>query len=145
MTIYTRIGSDHGPTTYGIAVAKGEEPITYDPLTREGYAHIARIWGTKEAEEALKAVLPKPWEIISTHIPTEITDEMIYERYPPVIAYNGERTGEAVIYFSNEWDFDKDCFVNIVEYRWANDSCSCCWRAMDPQPIAWRPMPTIES
>ena len=30
------------------------------------------------------------------------------------------------------------------EWRWANDSCSCCWSKMAERPTHWMPMPDAD-
>jgi hypothetical protein len=62
------------------------------------------------------------------------------ENTPSVLVYNGERVGEAELredYTDYEYDGD-------VPLRWAwthHSTCSCCHSFMNPQPIAWQPMP----
>lgn len=58
-----------------------------------------------------------------------------------IIAFNGERVGEAVAYY--EANESNDYEYSFTAWRWANDSCSCCWVDMSPQPILFTPMPSF--
>lgn len=104
----------------------------------------AEIYGNdrEEVEERLKAALsgllaapasPLPgggWQDIST----APKDEGV-----KVMAFDGTKVGEAVLY--SEWEESNDFEDAVLRWRWANDSCSCCWGRAEPQPTHWQPLP----
>jgi len=56
-----------------------------------------------------------------------------------VMAFDGTKVGEAVLY--GEWEESNDFEDAVLRWRWANDSCSCCWGKAEPQPTHWMPLP----
>jgi hypothetical protein len=60
-----------------------------------------------------------------------------------IIAFNGVKVGEAIAYHDTYWDDEEEVVgeYQFLEWRWANDSCSCCWGRMEPQPTHFMDIP----
>ena len=55
-----------------------------------------------------------------------------------IMAYDGERVGEMESYTDYT---EADDFMGSQVWRWANDSCSCCWYTPAKQPTHWMCVP----
>ena len=84
---------------------------------------------------------------LSTYEHPQMTSQQHWEFEPPsVLIWDGERLGEAVPYYQEDWDNDDDWStippIIFKEWRWANHgSCDCCWSSIS-NPIAWAPFPS---
>lgn len=60
----------------------------------------------------------------------------------PVILKNAKRVGEGFARLCDDFESDADDGSAFkVEWRWANDSCSCCWDPMEEPPTHFQPLP----
>lgn len=118
--------------------------MTHTPETIEAVAAILELDGWIDCNEArgiaitvLSAIPRNEWRSMEEAPKGDGEDTG-----PEIILWNGERKGGGV------WDpnggeyIDDDSgFSKTGAWRWANDSCECCWTDMNPLPIGWQPLP----
>lgn len=81
---------------------------------------------------------------INTFKPREMTEKERWDYEPEsYFIWDGERLGEAIPFYQEDWDSDWDDYPPIIHkgWRWANHGS--CWGSIS-NPIAWAPFPKAE-